>query len=185
MPDVAFLLYSLGLARDARAIPIWERVAGLLDPREEDFRDRYKGTFYYVDAIAFGAERLADPAAIPILERLRAFPTIRDQASRVGFQPDIFAERRALLEVAVARALARCGDARGYEVLIDYLDDNRALLADGADDELSDITGQRFGKDAARWRAWLAGARDSLRPCPYTASLDLPAEGEVILRRAI
>ena len=171
MPSVVYLIYALGMTRDGRSLTVWEQVAELLDPTEESMRDRLKGTFYYVDAVCFGAERLGDPAAIPILERMHAHATLRDQAARDGFQPDHIPERQAMLELAIGRALARCGSRHGVTILITYLDDNRALLAEQAHTELVAISGQDQGKDAQAWNEWLAGDRESLKPCP------LPQEG--------
>jgi hypothetical protein len=182
MPDVCFLLYSLGQTREHPSLHIWRKVVDLLNPTEEDFGDRTKGIFYYVDAVCYGAERLGDPLAIPVLEKLHSYAPLRDQVTRDGFQADIFAERRAMLELAIGRALARCGSARGYEILIGYLDDNRALLAEGAHAELIALTRHDDGKDRQAWSRWLATARESLQPCPYQGRLDMPGEDEEILR---
>jgi hypothetical protein len=67
MSDACYLLYSLGLTRDKRSIKVWQRVADLLDPTEEDFKDTMWGIFYYIHALCIGAERLGDVAAIPVL----------------------------------------------------------------------------------------------------------------------
>jgi len=66
----------------------------------------------------------------------------------------------------IARALARCGDREGYEVLVRYLSDARALLSEHAHTELRSITGQDFGKDGNRWREWLSGSDSWKRPHP-------------------
>jgi HEAT repeat protein len=151
MPDVVYLLYSLGMIRDARAIPVWERVANLLQPTEEGIRDRRQGIFYYVEALAWSAEQLGDPAAVPMLRRLHSFPVLREGVCRSGFQADFFQERQALLELMLARALARCGAPEGVDTLIDYLDDVRALLAEAAHDYLVVLTGMDMGKDRSGW----------------------------------
>lgn len=171
-PEVVYLLYSLGMARDRRSLRLWQRVADLLQPREEHFRDALLGTFCYVDAVCYGAERLADPAAIPILEKLHRAPALSGLVSRTGFQPDFVTERRALLEVALGKALARCGSPQGFAVLIAYLDDSRALLAEQAHANLVRISGCDHGKDAAAWAAWLQAAKATLSPCPLTEDLD-------------
>jgi flavin-dependent dehydrogenase len=159
MPDIVYLLYSLGMLRDPRAIPVWERLACLLQPTEEGIRDRREGIFYYVEALAWSAEQLGDPAAIPMLRRLHAFPVLRGQVSHERFEPDFFLERQGMLELMLARALARCGAEEGFETLIDYLDDARALLAEQAHDHLVALTGADAGKDRERWRHVL-GARE-------------------------
>lgn len=58
MPEAANWLYSLAAARDPRSLTVWQRVAGLLHPGEEDFKDTLQGIYYYIDAICQGAERL-------------------------------------------------------------------------------------------------------------------------------
>ncbi|SEN78744.1 hypothetical protein [Lihuaxuella thermophila] len=45
MPDVAYLLYSLGMTADERSVPVWEKIVKRLRPTEEDFRHKLKGTF--------------------------------------------------------------------------------------------------------------------------------------------
>ncbi|MFN8677287.1 MAG: FAD-dependent oxidoreductase [Thermomicrobiales bacterium] len=185
MPDACYLLYSLGQTREPLAVPIWRRVVDLVEPTEDDFLDRNKGIFYYIDAICYGADRLADPLAVPILEALHGYAPLRDQVARAGFQVDIFDERRAMLEVAIGRALARCGSAHGYEILIAYLADNRALQAEAAHAELAALAGCDHGKDQGAWRGWLSATADSLSPQPYEGRLDMPAEDEEILRPAI
>jgi hypothetical protein len=157
MPDAVYLLYALGMARDRRCLAILECVVDLLHPTQESIRDRFKGIFYYVDAVCFGAERLGDPAAIRILEKLHACAPLRDQVARGGFQPDFFYERQAMLELAIGRALARCGSPRGMAVLIAYVEDNRALLAEQAHTQLVAISGQDYGKDSQAWNDWFEG----------------------------
>ncbi len=169
MPDVAYLLYSLGMARDPRAMPVWQQVVErLASISDEDLRDRYKGIFYYVDAVCFGAERLGNPTAVPLLTKLHGYPPLHAQVAPSGFQPDFFAERQSYLELVIGRALARCGSPHGIVTLISYLGDTRALLAEHAHAELVAITGEDFGKDMAAWGRWLEGASDGLQPVPWS-----------------
>lgn len=153
---VAYLLFSLGKTPDPRSLSIWKRAAALLDPTAESLRDRFSGTFYYVDALCHAADRSGDPAMTPLLRHLRMHPTLRDQVRRDGFQPDFFEERQAMLELGIARGLARYGSPEGYDVLVAYLDDARALLAERAHSELIDLTGTDHGKGAGAWTAWLS-----------------------------
>ena len=172
MPDVVYLIYSLGMTRDERSLTVWDKVAELLSPTEKDFRDPFKGTFYYVDAVCYGAELLGDTKAISILNKIHHHACLRNQAIRNSLQPDFILERQAMLELAIGRALARCGSSDGINVLISYLDDNRAILAEGAHTELVSITGRDYGKDAHAWRYWLEKAKDSIKPCPLPERLD-------------
>jgi hypothetical protein len=172
MPDVVYLLYSLGMTRDPRSLPVWADVAQRLTFSDEDFRDAFKAPYYYVDALCYGAERLGDPAALPMLERLHSHPLLHGQVVRNGFQADYMLERLAGLELAIARAMARCGSATGVGILIDYLDDVRTLLAEHAHGELVSITGQDFGKDGAAWRRWLDQQPGALPSRPWTGETD-------------
>ena len=166
-PDVVYLLYTLGMTRDPRALPVWEHFADLLAATSsEDIRDRNLGLFYYVDAICYGAERLGDPRAIPLLKRMYSNPMFQKRVSRDGFEPDFFLERQAYLELVIARTLARCGEPAGYATLITYLEDARALLAEHAHSELQQLTHQDFGKDARVWRNWFAYTKFSYKPMP-------------------
>lgn len=182
MPDAAYLLYSLAQTRDERAIPVWERVVDLMKAEEDDFRDMRKGLFYYVDAVCQGAERLGSPAAVPVLRRLHAFPALRGQQCKRGVQADYFPERRAMLELAIGRALARCACPDGYAVLIDYLEDVRSLLAGQALLELRRLSGKSFGAEPERWRSWLRERRADLLPQPMTLKLDREENAEALPR---
>jgi hypothetical protein len=172
MPDVVYLLYSLGMARDRRSLPIWDDVARRLDFTDADFRHPFKSLYYYVDALCYGAERLGDPAALPMLQRLHQQPLLHGQLLRQGFQADYMLERLAGLELVIARAMARCGGAEGIATLIDYLDDVRSLLAEHAHSELASVSGQDFGKDGAAWRAWLYNHQATLAPRPWPGETD-------------
>jgi hypothetical protein len=181
MPDAAYLLYNLGMTRDPRAIKVWRRVAELLRPEDEHFRSRTESPFHYIDAVCYGAERLGDPAAIPVLESIRSHSLLRNQTTRKGFQVDFLIERRAMLELGIAKALARCTSPKGYELLIEYLDDNRAALAEQAHRNLIRITGLDYGKDAAAWKQWLRESADQLLPCPLTEDLDAMYERDILV----
>lgn len=169
MPEVVYLIYSLGMTRDKRSIKVWNKVVDLLllyIKDEEDFKDKNKCIFYYIDSVCFGIERLGDPEAVPILEKLHKCPFLKNQVVKTGLQIDYIQERRAILELAIGRALARCGSLKGFEILINYLDDNRALLTEQAHTELTLITGKDYGKVVEKWLDWLYKEQNALKPCP-------------------
>jgi hypothetical protein len=173
MPAAAYLLFSLAEARDRRALPVWERVVDLLaEAKEEDIWSQHKGTFYYVDAVCTGAEKLGDPAVIPLLLKLYSYPPLHNKQLTRGFQADYLLERPSYLEVVVARALARCTSTQGVITLINYLQDVRALLAEQAHSELIAISGKDFGKDPSAWSQWLEQHGDQLKPVPWNAPSD-------------
>lgn len=168
----ADLVYSLGMTRDRRALAVWEKLGSLIKPVPEDFADELPWPFHYVDAICYGAELLGDAEAVPTLRRIHSHPLLKNQSAKKGFQIDFDLEKRALIEVTLARTLARLGSAEGYDILIDYLDDNRASLADFAHMSLEEITGCNNGKNPQAWRQWLAGAKNTLMPIPLVNRLD-------------
>jgi hypothetical protein len=182
MPEAANWLYSLVAARDPRSLMVWQRVAGLLHPDEEDFKDTLQGIYYYIDAICQGAERLGSREAASVLLKLHSIPVLRRQTCKTGAQADYFLKRRSMLELAVGRALARSGSKEGYEILSDYLDDSRSLLSRGALLELRRLSGKRYGKSAEVWREWLQLREKSLAPQPLTLSLDIEHNSEEMLR---
>ncbi|REE92725.1 PBS lyase HEAT-like repeat-containing protein [Paenibacillus taihuensis] len=185
MPDAAFLLYSLAQTKDKRSIAVWNRITELLHPEEDDFKDTWQGLYYYIDAVCQGAERLGDPAAVPVMEAIRRIPLLRDQQCLHSYQPDYFRERRAMLELAAARALAACGSPEGYEVLIGYLSDVRSLLARQALLLLRRLSGMTYGLDPAQWTAWLADSRTLPQPRSIDLRLDVETDSETILREIL
>jgi hypothetical protein len=77
--------------------------------------------------------------------------------------------------------MARCGSARGYEILADYLDDNRATLAEQAHLNLVRIAGLDLGKDGSAWNQWLEASRGALEPVPLTEDLDAVYDREILV----
>ncbi len=168
MPAPVYLLHTLALARDPRAVSLWERVGTLVEVTEDSLRDPLAGTFYWVEAVAAGAERLGDPAALPVLRALRSRPALQAQWRHSGVEADDFQERRAILELALARAIAQCGGEDGVAALAAYAADNRAPLAAQARTRL------RLLREAG---GAAAVACPSARPLPWSADpyrADLP-----------
>ena len=168
----ADLVYSLGMTRDRRALAAWEKLGDAIKPGPEDFALELPWPFHYVDAICYGAELLGYPEAISTLKKIHSQPLLSNQSAKKGLQIDFDLEKRALTEITVARALARLGNLEGYNTLIEYLDDNRANLAEFAHMTLEELTGCDNGKDPQAWRQWLAGAKGSLKPIPLLDRLD-------------
>lgn len=182
MPDVVYMLYSLAQTQDSRAISVWERVVQLMQPSEDDFRDTWLGFYYYVDAVSQGAERLGDRDAIPLLKRLHQIPYLHAQMSTSAPQSDYFLERRAMLELVIGRALARCGSRLGYEVLIQYVSDGRSLLAKQALQQLRTISEQALEKDSTSLHSWLDNEQPYQHTYPLQTQLDIESNSELILR---
>jgi len=178
MPEVCYLIFTLGMVGTEEASPerrrilqVLARIVGLLRPTPADFRDRTRGTFHYVEAVCYVAERLGDERVMPPLLALHGRDGLHDLQAQAP-EADFFLERMAYLEVAIGRALARCGAPRGVEILASYLDDARAVLAEHAHDELIAVSGQDFGKDPAAWLRWLCAHTAALQPHPWTTRID-------------
>jgi hypothetical protein len=175
MPELVYVINALAMIRDQEArqpiLRVLGRIVDLLHPSADDFRDRVKGTFHYVESVCHVAERLGDPDAVPLLLALHGRDGLRGlQAS--GPEADFFLERMAYLEVAIGRALARCGAPEGVQILASYLDDARAILAEHAHDELIAVAGRDLGKDQDAWLGWLKAQGPMLSPRPWTQRID-------------
>ncbi len=170
-PEPVYAINALALAGERRLVPLLVRLVDRL-PIDEHLTD-YR--FCYVHAVAYALERLALPEGIPPLVRLLGEPALsnrrlaRDADPRRG--ADHVAERCAYLELALSRALARCGDPRGYDRLASCLEDQRLYLCRSARLELRELTGEDLGFDAAAWRAWLA-ENPQPQPRPFHRRLD-------------
>ncbi|MFC1715290.1 FAD-dependent oxidoreductase [Candidatus Poribacteria bacterium] len=172
MPESAYMINALALAGESRVIPLLLRVVDRLElePDKNDYQ------FCYVHAISYAMERLADPEGIPALERLLDDPAIRGHVLPRGSDPrrcvDHIYGRYGYLELCLARALARCGLPRGYQILINYLDDQRLYLSRSALNELMELSDQDFGFSIDDWRNWLANVSQPLPRKPYFKEIE-------------
>ncbi len=165
MPEPVYLLYALGMAADRRSLPVLEEVVDLLSFDEAGLWDARANPYHYIHAVCYAAERLGDSEAIPILQRLHAHPLLHGLTRKGGIDPNYLHDRQASLEIAIERALARCGDRQGYDTLISYLDDARSLLAEAAWRGLCAIAGSDLGKDSTSWKSWLEAQGSGKLPC--------------------
>ena len=78
----------------------------------------------------------------------------RDQRMTVDPVP----ERRAYLELCIARAMARCGDVSGYETLARYSDDVRGTLSRSAMMELEELLDSPWPRGERERASLLASA---------------------------
>jgi flavin-dependent dehydrogenase len=173
MPLCANLIYALGMTRSGLNILVGERVGELFKPEgSKDFYSKELGLFYYVDAVCYSAELLGSKEAIPALKQLHDCQYLKNQSLKTGIEGDFILERRALLELILARALARSGDIDGLKILIEYLDDMRAVLAEFAHTTLIRITNHDFGKNKNEWTGYVNAINDSFKPVPLIERVD-------------
>jgi len=173
-PEPVYSLYAIGLAGAGEAaIDVMLQVARALDDDAEQFASRESSPFEYIRAICAVADRNPGAEMIPVLEELLAKCCLRDMAISREADPrstiDPMLERRAYCELCLGRGLARCGDRRGYDILISYIDDIRAPLARSAIAELTDLLGSVAGAGVEDWRR--RAAEVGCAPRPYTRRL--------------
>lgn len=169
MPDVCNWLYSLGMVRDPRARLVYEKVADSLSHTTiKDFYSQTQGTFYYIDAVCYGIERLGDNQCSAILNQLQNLPYLRNQVLTDVVQEDFIIDRMAILALSVARAMIRCGLKQGIPTLINYLKDVRAPMREHAYELLVTYTGMDFKLDVKDWTRWYDQTDIKLIPQPDT-----------------
>jgi hypothetical protein len=168
-PTAALMLGSLALAQEQRAGPLLTKLAGKLyyDPKE------LRSAWGYFYSLACGFERLPDREGVAPLKRVIGNALFQNRlVARDGDMRscrDTTAERLAYLRLALARSLARCGDAEGAMELCAFLNESRVCFARAARAELVAATGKDFGFHADAWRAWVGKNGRNLQPNPLTA----------------
>lgn len=171
-PDPTYWINAMGLSRDKRVIPLLQKLADRIDLSDPPSTFR----FNYVHSVSYALERIADSDGIPILKQLLDVPVLHDRTQPRGSDPrdsvDYVAERCAYLELCLGRALARCGDKRGYQVLASYTADHRIFLARSAVAELMELTGVDHGFDTAAWRRWIDVNDGKIQPTPLDRAID-------------
>jgi hypothetical protein len=173
MPDVVYWIYSLGMVRDPRAILIYKEVADALSRTSvEDFYSQTKGTYYYIDSICYGMERLGNAQCSTVLNQLQNLPYLKNQVLTDITTEDFVKDRLAFLELTIARAMIRCGLKTGIPTLINYLNDVRAPLREHAYELLVNDTGMDFKLDAEEWLRWYEQSEINLIPMPDTCMTD-------------
>ena len=141
--------------------PVFHKATRYSHSRIDGWRVPY---YQQIRMFALAAERLADARLVPALDRLleeKELKGYRTLDSLGGVSPFFC----AYLELCLARAAARCGSRNGLERLIVYLEDVRYVLSGSARRELSAVSGEDFGMDAQRWKAWLK-ERKEFPACP-------------------
>jgi hypothetical protein len=170
--DPLYSLYAIGMAgAGVRASRLMERIAAQVPDDAERFAAKLDSPFEYVKTICAVAERNPCRQMIPALEVLLGKGCLRGLTipydGDMRLVTDAVLERRAYLELCIGRALARCGDRRGYDILLRYADDVRGALARSATAELRDLFGDRPADDTPAWRHLVHSRAAVLRPRPF------------------
>ena len=183
MPLGANLIHALGMTRSELNIPAWELVSEYFQADANELIDFYsqrKSLFNYVDAICYGAGLLGSRAAIPFLNKIHSNRFLNGQSIKndtaveyiSGIESEYILERLALLELIIGRALARSGSVDGLEILVEYLDDARAILTEFAHTTLIKITGEDFGKNKQEWSDCINAIATDFKPVPMMERID-------------
>jgi NADPH-dependent 2,4-dienoyl-CoA reductase/sulfur reductase-like enzyme len=175
--EPVYSLRAIGYASAAvQAVTLMVTIARKVEDSAERFASKLDSQFEYVLAICALADRSPSPAMIPPLEALLRKRCLTNQHFTVDrdlrFSEDPVQERRAYLEMAIGRALARCADPRGYEILLRYCDDFRGTLARSARDELAELIGQSLPGDALARRRIVERHLPRAACVPFTRRLD-------------
>ena len=172
-PEPVYSLRAIGLAgAGATTIPAMTAIASKIEDHAERFGSKTDSQFEYVLGICAVAERCPGRQMIAPLEVLLAKRSLRNLAlpweRDMRFTEDPVLERRAYLEMCIGRALARCADPRGFQILLRYTDDLRGALARSASDELADLLGRALPGDRAPRRRLVERHISAARPKPFT-----------------
>ncbi len=171
-PVSALMLGSLAHAGEQRSVPLLARLAAKIEVDPDDLHTELRSAWGYLYSLACGFERVACAEGRAPLRRVLGSVFGRSHAIKregdLRACRDVPGERMAYLEMALSRALLRCGDAEGGVRLCEFLDEARVCLARAARAELAAATGRDFGFDSKAWRAWLAEQGAEIRPNPLT-----------------
>ncbi|MHC4873647.1 MAG: FAD-dependent oxidoreductase [Planctomycetota bacterium] len=174
--EPVFSLYAVASAgKGSKAVPLLEKIADMVCDDDEIYSARSESPFEYARVVCCVAERCPSKKMIPALEVLLSKKSLSNQDMPVSGDirkaTDSIAERRSYLELSIARALARCGERKGYEILLKYIDDVRGCLARSAVDELVELIGKPKDDSLSGWRRHLK-AQKKLAIKPYRKSID-------------
>jgi flavin-dependent dehydrogenase len=166
-PVCANLIYALGMTRSELNLISIEIVSELFRADSiDDFKVKDKALFFYIDAVCYAADLIGNKMVISSLQKIHDNIFLNDRSLKEGIEEDHVLERLSLMELILGRSLARSGSAEGYEILIEYLDDMRAVLAEFAHNALVKISDNDFGKVKDNWEKWLEDNRSELMPVP-------------------
>ena len=155
MPETAYRLNLLAWSRKACILEPFRLVLAKLERSERDYRDIRKGTYHYVEAFAYAAERSGRKEFSAMLRKLLAFGEFREILEKGGGS-DPMAERMGTLALSLCRSLARLGESDGYAGLIALLGCRCVSVACSACRELEQLTGAGHGLRPEKWEAEVA-----------------------------
>lgn len=124
VPEVDAVMWLLGAAKDARAVPALVR--------KLDYCTDAAGRFSNIRAVTTALGRIGSPQAAPAIHRFLMSDGIQGHADVAGDPESLHSESfvKAFVELHAAAALFRCGDHEnlGRRILDGYLDDWRGII---------------------------------------------------------
>lgn len=155
----------LGMSGDRRVLPAILEIADSLKlnnpPRRgrnayEQGRTDWSLLPWYnrIINICFAVEQMPDGSAVRSLTRFLDDPYIGGNITLLPKDAmwNIFP---AILESRIAATLARCGDKRGFDVLVEYLNDLHYVLVDYAHRELCSMLPRDYGHEYGKWKKFM------------------------------
>jgi hypothetical protein len=156
----------LGMSGDRRVLPAILEIADSLklnNPPNMDGNMYVQGRtdwclipwYNRIINICFAVEQIPDRSAVRSLTRFLDDPYIGGNITLVPADAtwNIFP---AILESRIAATLARCGAKRGFEVLVEYLNDLHYLLVDYAHRELCSMLPRDYGYEYSKWKEYIS-----------------------------
>lgn len=147
MPETVYLLNILAWSQEKCILEPFRQVLNRLKRQTRDYLDIRKGTWHYIEAFAYVAERTGFLEFAPMLRELLRFEELLKPAGR----EDLMTDRLGILVLILNRALARLGDLQGYLGLTDLMKNGRTALRLSAQRELEALTGEQHENDISAW----------------------------------
>jgi hypothetical protein len=157
----------LGMSGDRRVLPAILEIADSLklnNPPNMDGNMYVQGRtdwclipwYNRIINICFAVEQMPDRSAVRSLTRFLDDPYIGGNITLVP-EHATWSIFPAILESRIAATLARCGAKRGFDVLVEYLNDLHYLLVDYAHRELCSMLPRDYGYEYSEWKEYMNG----------------------------
>ena len=161
MPELVYQINLLAWSNSKRIMKPFDIIFKRLQEMDRDYMDIKKGIYHYVEAFTYVAERTGRTEFVPYLLQLSQWIEFRE-AVRKERQVELLTERILILLLSIYRALARCGERKGYEGLIQMLTIDSMPIAASACRELETLTGETYGLNRFKWEELLRANNDPM-----------------------
>ena len=128
MPELVYLLNTLGNTRKTVVQPLFEHVLIKLENTSRDWRDLRAGIFCYCECFGYVALKRRDQGMVPFIRRVLALPEMQKEAD-----DELLEERLQMLRLILLGACAALGGERERLELKRYTNDPRRVIAEAAE----------------------------------------------------